>query len=432
MKTSRFNFHRQGFALLEVSIALILTAGLTLYYLHQLQHQTALDKVAAFAEEYVVVHKAAERYVNKYKIALQKITGNCQSARSVTPEYISFFHVDRSPTGTSAGTANDQDCRLRDPATMALVTGIDGQAIGNAFNVSVADLINLGLLPESTRNSGQILPSATTTLERRCAAHTQTTYDEVPCAEASSVEATPGLFLQIQMLCNGIPLDVAQGVVKTTRVPALCTGNLLFRTIVYNKQPLPKLLPSLNLTRTEVLFKAAQSAGGNAVMSLDNSLAPHNGTDGLLYNSTRTFSIDNPILRGFRLTRDPLIFIMENAEGIFAVYGDYPQPNAVKQTPFASCNPAIDLTSLPNSNARKTVGLLTIAADLATSFMVCGTTSVTGFCTESGATTCWIPLKRVPPDDEIHQYSGGRDTPGYPLGYYDFFFNADLQDRTYP
>lgn len=427
MKTTRFNFQHKGFALLEVTIVLILTAGLTLYFLYQLKQQAAMDKVAAFADEYVTVHKAAERYINKYKVALQKTTGSCQTGRLLNPLYISLYHVDISPSHGSTDTSTSQDCRLRDPVTMQLVVGSNSATIDNAFNLSVEDLIHLGLLPASMSQSGRVLPSLNTTVERDCPASLKDSYDPSYCT-ADTRPTTPGPFLQIQMLCNGLPVIQAERVVTTDRVTTLCTGDLLFRTVVYSKQPLPKFLPSLNLTRNEVLLKAAQTMGSNAVMSLDNALAPENGTDGLLYNAARTLSIDNPVLFEFRLVSEPVsAFVMRTVEGIFAIYGDYPQPNAVKQTPFASCNPGIDLVAFPNAIASKTVGTRKITADLTNSVMVCGTTSVTGFCSASQERTCWIPLEKLPADN-----SKGRDTPGYPLGYYDFFFPADDQEHTYP
>lgn len=432
MKKHRFHFHRQGFALLEVSIALILTAGLTLYFLRQLQHQTAMDKITAFTDEYVLVHQAGERYINKYKVALQKLTSNCQAARYGKPYMYSFIHSDLAGSfGADLNSPDAIDCRLRDPVTMQLVTGLDGQAIDNAFALSVENLINLGLLPASMRNSGQVLPSANTTYERVCDAHTKTTYDPVDCSGASSRRTTSGPFLQIQMFCNGIPLDVAQSIVSTSNVPTICTGDLLFRTLAYSKQPLPKSLPSLNLTRTEVLFKAAQSANGNAVISLDNAISPNNGTDGLLYNTSRSVSIDNPLL--FQAFTDPsnpdptMRYDVINTEGVFAIYGDYPQPNAAKQTPFSSCNPASDLSALPNTSTSKQVGTRTLVADPNTSVMVCGNTSVTGYCSDNNSTTCWLPLSQYPAT-----LSGGRDIAGYPLGYYNFNFPADKQDHRYP
>lgn len=411
MKALQIKQARQrGFALLEVSIALILVAGITLFLLQQQQQIASIDKVTTFANEYVTMSKAAERYIDKYKVALRKLSAACQ----VSSE--SRFHGVRLPRRSEV-----LDCRLRDPVSNQPIAGLDKNFINDAFNLPVNDLIQLGFLPASFANSGLVLPTDTSVFiaERKCKLPiaSEDAYTGDRCVQ-NPVRASPGLFLSVQLRCNNIVLDTVLDTSKP-EINALCTGGVSFRTVVYSKVPLPENLPQLNLNRSQVLFKAAQVAGRGAVMALDTELAPFRGQGGLLYNASLSESITSP-----------MFFFGESPVGLFAVYADYPQDNAVKETPFDSCEPAKELVSFPNAIVTKTVtataGAKTISSGLLSGesrpkVMICSKPALTGFC-NGNATFCWMPRQSLDPAKDK-----GWGIPGYPVVDFNFFESPDNQ-----
>lgn len=294
-----------GFSLLEISVALMLLAAVTLGYLYNQSRQSAVSLARTQAGYYQVVSAAVSQYMASNYNNLKGKSPAC----SVVP-----LITDSSAPPTFSGCKVD----------VVLVSGATSsvKSIANGLQPSLSELTQAGYLPNHFSN-GFLWPTT-----------------QVMKTNASDFAASE-FRVQIQRWCNGAVSSAS----NTCDSPEL-------RSLVYNAQPFAQESSSgfNGLTRLDKLLEARSYLGANGLIAYDYTLRK----DGDLYSEGDKFKLANPL----RFSSGS----QAGLEGVLALQGRYqwaqgvapvdpitpPSPlppidnRVVAALPFSECDPKTD------------------------------------------------------------------------------------------
>jgi prepilin-type N-terminal cleavage/methylation domain-containing protein len=294
-----------GFSLLEISVALMLLAAVTLGYLYNRSHQSAVSLARTQAGYYQMVSAAVSQYMTSNYNSLKTKDNTC----SVVP-----LTTDSSAPPTFSACNID----------VVLVSGTTSsvKSIANGMQPSLSELSQAGYLPANFSN-GFLWPTA-----------------QVMKTNGTDF-AAPELRVQIQRWCNG----------EVSSASNICDLPEL-RSLVYNAQPFAQESTSgvIDLTRMDKLLEARSYLGAYGLIAYDHILRK----DGDLYSEGDKFKLPNPL----RFSSGSQAGL--GLEGVLALQGRYqwaqgvapvdpptppPPPiddRVVKALPFSECDPKTD------------------------------------------------------------------------------------------
>lgn len=235
-----------GLSLLEVSLAMVVMAGLTLAWLMTWSTDTLKAQSRVAGQQYLALHAAVQDYMALHHVALLRLADDCSLVTLAQGRSLA------SPPAVVQGL-----CRVQ----LGAVNGSSVQIqVANGLQPSVAELQALRLLDATFRNA---LYMPTEAVVARPQAHA-----------ASSALADPGYAVRIQRVCAS---------------PA-CTSyqlsGLVFNTQPYSLQRLRSLASGL-----ELLQDAWLAAGPDAALASPVAF----GGSGELQGWGASFSVRNPI-----------------------------------------------------------------------------------------------------------------------------------------
>ena len=295
---------QSGFSLLEVSVAMMVVAAVTLGYLYNQSRQSAVSLARTQAGYYQVVSAAVSQYMASNYSSLKGKSDAC----SVVP-----LITDSSAPPTFSGCGID----------VVLVSGATSSVkpIANGLQPSLSELTQAGYLPANFSN-GFLWPTA-----------------QVMKTNASDFAASE-FRVQIQRWCNSAVSNAS----NSCDAPDL-------RSLVYNAQPFAKESSSgfISFSRLDKLFEARNFLGANGLVAYDYAFK----NDGVLYSEGDKFKLPNPLrftsgspsgvgLEGVLALQS----LYQIAKGTTPVDPPTPPPppppiddRVVKALPFSECDP---------------------------------------------------------------------------------------------
>ena len=293
-----------GFGLLELMLAAMIAAGITLGYLYNQSRQSAISQAQSQAGYYQMVSDAVANYMAINYDQLKAIT---QPKTCSEPRLFTDATAAPAPTG----------CGIQ----AFFLSGSDSSPIANGLQPTLTELKTTGYLDASFSNSF-LWP-------------TQLTMYAASGAKTGSSQAAPEYRVQIQAWCNGA-------------APANDTvcDNPVLHSLVYNAQPFAANTDNsfVNFTRLDKLLQARTALGANAFVSYDWALKK----DALLYSDGNKNQLPN--LLKFTSGNDSGIGV----EGVLALQATYipaqmssspippppppPEPPYTSQIPYTACD----------------------------------------------------------------------------------------------
>jgi type II secretory pathway pseudopilin PulG len=296
--------HQAGFGLLELMLAAMIAAGITLGYLYNQSRQSAISQAQSQAGYYQMVSDAVAKYMANNYDQLKAIT---QPQTCSAPPLFTDATAAPAPTG----------CGIQ----ALFLSGSTSSPVANGLQPTLAELKTTGYLDANFSNSF-LWP-------------TQLTMYAASGVKTGSSYAAPEYRVQIQAWCNGAAPSTDE----------VCDKPVL-HSLVYNAQPFAANTDNsfINFTRLDKLMQARTALGANAFISYDWALQK----DKLIYSDGNKNQLPN--LLTFTSGSDSGIGV----EGVLVLQATYmpalvspapPTPTPVvwtSQVPFSECNPQTD------------------------------------------------------------------------------------------
>ena len=245
-----------GFGMLELMLAAMIAAGITLGYLYNQSRQSAISQAQSQAGYYQMVSDAVAKYMaNNYEeltVIFKTRRNDCSNLQLVTDTVAS--------TAPTAPT----DCRMR----AAYFSGVNTKHVANGMQPTLAELKETGYLDANFSNS--FLWS------------TQLTMYDASDVQSGSTYAAPEYRVQIQAWCKG----------AASTSYTYCSDPVL-TSLVYNAQPFAANTDNsfINFSRLDRLMQARTALGANAFISYDWALKK----DAFLYSDGNKSQVLNPL-----------------------------------------------------------------------------------------------------------------------------------------
>ncbi len=298
----------RGFGLLELMLAAMIAAGITLGYLYNQSRQSAINQAQSQAGYYQMVSDAVAKYMAINYDQLKAIT---------QPQTCSEPRLFTDAADATAATA-PTGCGIQ----ALFLSGSASSPVANGLQPTLADLKTTGYLDANFSNSF-LWP-------------TQLTMYAASGVSTGSSYAAPEYRVQIQAWCNGV----------APSTDTVCDKPVL-HSLVYNAQPFAANTDNsfINFTRLDRLMQARTALGANAFISYDWALKK----DALLYSDGNKNQLPN--LLKFTSGSD----LGVGLEGVLALQATYipvqvfssptPGPTPVmlpEKVPFSECDPTKD------------------------------------------------------------------------------------------
>ena len=313
--------HEAGFGLLELMLAAMIAAGITLGYLYNQSRQSAINQAQSQAGYYQMVSDAVAKYMANNYDQLKAIP---------KPKTCSAPQLFTEATEATAATA-PTGCGIN----ALFLSGSASSPVANGLQPTLTDLKNTGYLDANFSNSF-LWP-------------TQLTMYAASGVKAGSSYAAPEYRVQIQPWCNGV----------APSTDTVCEKPVL-HSLVYNAQPFAANTNNsfVNLTRLDRLIQARTALGANAFVSYDWALQK----DGLMYSDGNKNQLPN--LLTFRSGSDSGVGL----EGVLALQATYmpvqtsstppPTPtDIVWKAPYSACDISTDsnIVALASSSMSRVI-----------------------------------------------------------------------------
>jgi hypothetical protein len=303
-----------GFGLLELMLAAMIAAGITLGYLYNQSRESAINQAQSQAGYYQMVSDAVAKYMAINYDQLKAIT---KPHTCANPQLFTEATANTAPTG----------CGIK----ALFLSGSASSPVANGLQPTLTDLKTTGYLDANFSNSF-LWP-------------TQLTMYAASGIKTGSSHAAPEYRVQIQAWCNG----AAPSTDKVCEKPVL-------HGLVYNAQPFAANTTNsfVNFTRLDKLLQARTELGANAFISYDWALKK----DASLYSDGNKNQLPN--LLKFTSGSD----LGMGVEGVLALQATYvpvqTSPTAttiVRKVPFSACNIATDanIVALASSGVARVV-----------------------------------------------------------------------------
>ena len=226
---------QSGFGLLELMLATMIAAGITLGYLYNQSRQSAINQAQSQAGYYQMVSDAVFKYMANNNVQLKAIT---------KPKTCADLALFTDATAATAATA-PTGCGIQ----ALFMSGSASSPVANGLQPTLNDLKNTGYLDANFSNSF-MWPTQLTM------------YAAFGLASGSSY-AAPEYRVQIQAWCNG----------AAPTTDTVC-ANPVLRSLVYNAQPFAASTNDglINFSRMDKLMQARTALGANAFIAYDWSL----------------------------------------------------------------------------------------------------------------------------------------------------------------
>lgn len=239
--------HQTGFSLLEISIAMLLAAMLSIGYLYNQNRDQSISTAKAQAGYYLKVSEAVGAYMQTFYNDLKDISTECSVVRLTEgdrPMALSSSVDCKFTTGSAAGSLS--------PA--------------NAMQPTVADLQKLNLLDKRFQDAF-VWPTSST-------------------VNSPTELAKPAYATSIQKWCLG----------KLMAIDESCSEAIQLKSLTFNTQPfdVPSTGSFFSLARHEKMTAAIAAMGGDGLMSLESVMDTE--AKGKLYGVGNIISADNPIV----------------------------------------------------------------------------------------------------------------------------------------
>ena len=297
-----------GFGLLELMLAAMIAAGITLGYLYNQSRQSAISQAQSQAGYYQMVSDAVAKYMANNYDQLKAITKpqTCSEPR--------LFTEATDATDATAPTG----CGIQ----ALFLSGSASSPVANGLQPTLTDLKTTGYLDANFSNSF-LWP-------------TQLTMYAASGVSTGSSYAAPEYRVQIQAWCNG----------AAPSTDTVCDKPVL-HSLVYNAQPFAANTTNsfINFSRLDKLLQARTTLGANAFISYDWALQK----DKLIYSEGNKNQLPN--LLKFTSGSDLGIGL----EGVLALQATYmpsqvsispaptpPEPKVMGAAPFSKCDPQTD------------------------------------------------------------------------------------------
>jgi hypothetical protein len=238
-----------GFGLLELMLATMIAAGITLGYLYNESRQSAINQAQSQAGYYQMVSDAVAKYMANNYDQLKAIT---QPKTCSTPQLFTEATAATAPTG----------CDIK----ALFLSGSASSPIANGLQPTLTELKNTGYLDANFSNSF-LWP-------------TQLTMYAASGVSSGSSYAAPEYRVQIQPWCNGV----------APSTDTVCDKPVL-HSLVYNAQPFAANTNNsfVKFSRLDKLIQARTALGANAFVSYDWALQK----DGLMYSDGNKNQLPN-------------------------------------------------------------------------------------------------------------------------------------------
>jgi len=288
-----------GFGLLELMLAAMIAAGITLGYLYNQSRQSAISQAQSQAGYYQMVSDAVAKYMANNYDKLKAIT---KPQTCSNPQLFTEATADTAPTG----------CGIQ----ALFLSGSASSPVANGLQPTLADLKTTGYLDSNFSNSF-LWPTQLTMY--------------AASGVSSGNYAAPEYRVQIQAWCNG----------AAPSTDTVCDKPVL-HSLVYNAQPFAANTDNsfINFTRLDKLLQARTALGANAFVSYDWALKK----DAYLYSDGNKNQLPN--LLKFTSGSDSGI----GMEGVLALQATYipaqisssptppPEPPYTSQIPYTACD----------------------------------------------------------------------------------------------
>ena len=236
-----------GFSLLEISIAMVLAAMLSIGYLYNQTRDQALSTAKTQAGYYLKVKDAVGMYMQTFYNDLKDISSECSVVRLAVgdkPKPLDSSFNCKFTTGPAAGTLSPT----------------------NVMQPTVADLQKLNMLDKSFQDAFL--------------------WSTISSVNNPTELAKPAYATSIQKWCLG----------KLMAKGESCSEAIQLKSLTFNTQPFDNLTTSsfFTLARYEKVSTAIAAMGGDGLMSYDRSVDADG--KGKLYGVGNKISADNPIV----------------------------------------------------------------------------------------------------------------------------------------
>jgi type II secretory pathway pseudopilin PulG len=303
---------QSGFGLLELMLAAMIAAGISLGYLYNQSRQSAISQAQSQAGYYQMVSDAVAKYMANNYDQLKAIT---KPQTCSNPQLFTDATAAPAPTG----------CGIQ----ALFLSGSASSPVANGLQPTLTDLKTTGYLDANFSNSF-LWP-------------TQLTMYTASGVSTGSSYAAPEYRVQIQAWCNG----------AAPANDTVCVNPVL-HSMVYNAQPFADSTTNsfINFTRQDKLLQARTALGANAFVSYDWALKK----DAFLYSDGDKNQLTN--LLKFTSGSDSGIGI----EGVLALQATYipaqvfssPTPGPTPpmlpgKIPFSECDPTKDTYASGNA-----------------------------------------------------------------------------------
>ena len=288
---------QSGFSLLEISVALMLLAAVTLGYLYNQSRQSAVSLARTQAGYYQVVSAAVTQYMSN----------NYALLKALPPKTCSDVQLFTESTAATP------------PATCGInalfSSGSASSPVSNGLQPTVAELKATGYL-DSNFKSSFVWP-------------TQLIMYAPSAVKANSSLASPEYRVQIQAWCNSAP----------PKDDSVC-DNPALNSLVYNAQPFAKESSSgfIGFSRLDKLFEARTYLGANGLMAYDYAFKG----GGALYTEGDKITRSNPlrfIISGSTLGVEGVLALQSTLPSIQTTPSPPPDPGPLTwAVPFSECD----------------------------------------------------------------------------------------------
>ena len=288
---------QSGFSLLEISVALMLLAAVTLGYLYNQSRQSAVSLARTQAGYYQVVSAAVTQYMSN----------NYALLKALPPKTCSDVQLFTESTAATPPVA----CGIN----ALFSSGSASSPVSNGLQPTVAELKATGYL-DSNFKSSFVWP-------------TQLIMYAPSAVKANSSLASPEYRVQIQAWCNSAP----------PKDDSVC-DNPALNSLVYNAQPFAKESSSgfIGFSRLDKLFEARTHLGANGLMAYDYAFKG----GGALYTEGDKITRSNPlrfIISGSTLGVEGVLALQSTLPSIQTTPSPPPDPGPLTwAVPFSECD----------------------------------------------------------------------------------------------